>query len=87
MGGSRCRWPDRVRFPLRRGSIVWVYLDPTRGGEQTGTRPAIVIASDGILSSVPNLVIVLPVTTTDRGWPHHVPSRVQTSTCHGRASR
>ena len=30
------------------------------------------IASDGYLSSVPNLVIVLPVTTTDRGWPHHV---------------
>jgi len=61
-----------VRFPLRRGSIVWIDLDPTRGHEQAGTRPAIVIASDGYLSSVPDLVIVLPVTTTDRGWPHHV---------------
>lgn len=30
------------------------------------------IASDGYLANVPELVIVVPVTTTDRGWPHHV---------------
>lgn len=47
-------------------------LDPTRGREQAGTRPAVVIASDGYLVSVPELVIVIPVTTRDRGWPHHV---------------
>ncbi len=32
-----------------------------------------VIASDGYLANVPELVIVVPVTTADRGWPHHVP--------------
>lgn len=58
---------------LQRGSIVWVDLDPTQGREQAGTRPAVVIASDGYLSNVPELVIVVPVTTTDRAWPHHVP--------------
>jgi len=61
-----------VSAPLRRGSIVWVDLSPTRGREQAGTRPAVVIASDGYLGNVPELVIVVPVTTTDRGWPHHV---------------
>lgn len=55
---------------LHRGAAVWV--DPTRGREQAGTRPAVVIASDGYLASVPDLVIVLPVTTRDRQWPHHV---------------
>lgn len=61
-----------MNLPLRRGSIVWVDLSPTRGREQAGTRPGVVIASDGYLSNVPQLVIVVPVTTTDRGWPHHV---------------
>jgi mRNA interferase MazF len=62
-----------VTAPLIRGSIVWVDLDPTRGREQHGTRPALVVSSTGYLSSVRGLVIVLPVTSVDRGWPHHVP--------------
>lgn len=62
-----------MSIPLQRGSILWVALSPTQGREQAGVRPAVVIASDGYLSSVPDLVIVIPVTTTDRSWPHHVP--------------
>lgn len=59
--------------PLARGAIVWVQLDPTRGREQAGTRPAVVLSSDAYLDAVPDLAIVVPVTTRDRGWPHHVP--------------
>jgi len=62
-----------VRLPLRRSSIVWVDLSPTRGREQAGSRPAVVISSQGYLANVPELLIIVPVTTTDRGWPHHVP--------------
>lgn len=47
-------------------------LDPTRGCERAGTRPAVVIASDDYLASVPDLVIVVPVTARNRHWPHHV---------------
>lgn len=61
-----------MKLPLRRRSIVWVDLSPTRGREQAGSRPAVVISSDGYLANVPELVIIVPVTTTDRGWPHHV---------------
>ena len=57
---------------LRRGAAVWVNHDPTRGREQAGTRPAVVIASDAYLANVPGLAIVIPVTTRDRHWPHHV---------------
>jgi len=52
---------------------VWVDSSPTRGREQRGTRPALVVASDGYLKHVRDLIIVVPLTSTDRGWPHHVP--------------
>ncbi|MBA2508040.1 MAG: type II toxin-antitoxin system PemK/MazF family toxin [Nocardioidaceae bacterium] len=61
-----------MNSPLRRGSIVWVDPHPTQGREPAGTRAAVVIASDGYLANVPDLVIVVPVTSTDRNWPHHV---------------
>jgi mRNA interferase MazF len=57
---------------LRPGSVVWVQLDPTIGREQKGSRPAVVVASRGYIRVVPDLVIIVPATTRDRGWPHHV---------------
>ncbi|NHN54631.1 type II toxin-antitoxin system PemK/MazF family toxin [Calidifontibacter sp. DB0510] len=60
---------------LRRGSVIWVELDPVRGREQTGRRPALVVASDLYLAQADTLAIVIPGTTTDRGWPNHVPLR------------
>ena len=57
---------------LVRGAVVWVDLDPTRGREQRGQRPALVVASDDYLASVRDLAVVVPITTADRGWPHHV---------------
>lgn len=57
---------------LRRGSVAWADLDPVRGREQAGRRPVLVIASDLYLTQADTLAIVLPATTTDRGWPNHV---------------
>lgn len=61
-----------VPDPLQRGSVVWANFNPKQGREQAGIRPAVVIASVGYLDNVPELVIVVPITTRDRGWPHHV---------------
>lgn len=58
---------------LRRGMVVWVELDPARGGEQGGRRPAVVVASDAYLAMADTLAIVVPGTTTRRDWPNHVP--------------
>jgi mRNA interferase MazF len=58
---------------LARRSVVWVQLDPTLGREQAGSRPAVVLSSHDYLDAVPDLAIVVPVTTRDRGRPHHVP--------------
>lgn len=57
---------------LRRGQVVWAELDPVRGHEQAGRRPALVVASDLYLEQADTLAIVLPATTTDRGWPNHI---------------
>ena len=57
---------------LRRGDVVWADLDPTRGREQSGRRPVLVIASDLFLEQADSLAIVVPVSSVDRGWPNHV---------------
>ncbi|MBS9534010.1 type II toxin-antitoxin system PemK/MazF family toxin [Mycobacterium sp. M1] len=57
---------------LRRGMVAWAELDPVRGREQSGRRPVLVVASDLYLEQADTLAIVVPATTTDRGWPNHV---------------
>ena len=57
---------------LRQGSVVWLDFDPVKGREQGGRRPAVVIAGNGYLARATSIAIVLPITTTDRGWPNHI---------------
>jgi mRNA interferase MazF len=54
------------------GDVVWVDLDPMRGREQGGIRPAVVVSSNAYLQAVDALAIVVPVTSRDRSWPNHV---------------
>ncbi|WP_432558838.1 type II toxin-antitoxin system PemK/MazF family toxin [Granulicoccus sp. GXG6511] len=57
---------------LAPGVIAWAALEPVRGREEAARRPVLVIASAGYLDAVTTLVIVLPITTADRGWPNHI---------------
>jgi mRNA interferase MazF len=51
--------------------VWWVDFNPQLGREQAGLRPAIVVGSP-LACSLPNgLVIVVPMTTRDRGLPFH----------------
>lgn len=59
-------------FELGPGIVAWASLEPVRGREQGGHRPVLVVASTGYLDAVTTLVITLPITTTDRGWPNHI---------------
>lgn len=56
-----------------RGEIWVADLDPTRGHEQAGTRPVLVVSADRLNHSPAGLVFVAPLTRTDRGVPFHVP--------------
>ncbi len=57
--------------PLR-GEIWMLNLDPTRGREQAGTRPALVISADLFNAGPTHLVIVLPITSRFKGARSHV---------------
>jgi mRNA interferase MazF len=55
-----------------RGEIWLADLDPTRGHEQAGRRPVLVVSEDLFNRGPADLVIVLPVTSTVRPIPSHV---------------
>lgn len=56
-----------------RGEIWSVDLDPVRGHEQAGRRPALILSVDLFNEGPSGLVVVLPITTRDRGLPWHLP--------------
>ena len=51
--------------PLR-GDVWWVDLDPTKGHEQAGQRPALILSADALNRSPAGLVVVLPITSKER---------------------
>lgn len=57
--------------PLR-GEIWLADLNPTRGREQMGRRPVLIISEDIFNRGPADLVIVLPITSRLRGIPAHV---------------
>lgn len=56
-----------------RGEVWLADLNPTRGREQAGMRPVLVISHDVFNAGPADLVVVLPITSTYRGIPTHVP--------------
>ena len=59
-------------FPVR-GEIWLADFDPTRGHEQAGRRPALIISDDRFNRGRAGLVFAIPLTTRERGLPTHVP--------------
>ena len=55
-----------------RGEIWSVNLNPTRGHEQAGIRPALIVSVDAFNHGPAGLVVLLPLTTKHRGIPFHV---------------
>ena len=61
------------RLP-KRGEVVLVALDPTRGSEIRKTRPCVVVSPDEINAYL-RTVIVAPLTTGGPKYPFRVPCR------------
>ncbi len=55
-----------------RGEVWLADLDPTRGREQAGKRPVVIVSEDLFNRGPAGLVIVLPVTSTLRKIPSHI---------------
>ena len=56
----------------RRGEVWFVDLNPTRGHEQAGRRPALIVSVDAFNRGKAGLVFIVPLTTRFRGLPTHV---------------
>ena len=54
-----------------RGEIWNGDLDPTRGREQAGKRPVLVVSTDGFNHGPAELVVILPITSKEKGIPWH----------------
>ena len=55
-----------------RGEIWLVNLNPVRGHEQAGTRPALVISENLFNHGPAGLVVIIPITTKQKGIPLHI---------------
>ncbi|MBB5047236.1 mRNA interferase MazF [Rhodopseudomonas rhenobacensis] len=53
------------------GDIAWVDLDDTRGSEQSGRRPALVLTSQAF-HEVSRRAVVCPITSKIRHWPTNI---------------
>lgn len=49
-------------------SVWWVDLNPTRGSEQRGKRPCVVVSPDAINRKLP-IAIIVPLTTRQKNYP------------------
>src|SRR5258708_32196980 len=53
------------------GDLIWTEFDPTRGREQAGRRPALVVSSAGFTENT-GLAVVCPITSRARPFPTSV---------------
>lgn len=57
---------------ITRGEIWLVDLNPSKGHEQAGKRPCLIISVDLFNQGAAGLVVVLPITSKEKGIPFHV---------------
>ena len=60
-----------VTYVPCRGDVVWIDLDPTKGHEQSGRRPAVVI-SPRAYNKISNRALFCPITTKVKGYVFEV---------------
>lgn len=58
------------KYIPKQGDIIYIDLNPTKGHEQRGTRPAIVI-SNNVFNTNTKMAIVCPITSNIKEFPTH----------------
>jgi len=66
---------------FRRGDVLLVSLDPTRGGEIRKTRPCVVVSPDELNLHL-RTYVVAPLATGSHAYPFRVPCRFQGRSGH-----
>ena len=60
----------------RRGEVWLIDLNPTRGREPFGRRPALIASVDLFNQGPAELILVIPITSKEKGIPFHVPVEI-----------
>ena len=55
-----------------RGEVWMVHLDPTRGHEQAGRRPGLIVSVDPFNQGPGGMTVIMPLTTKEKHIPLHV---------------
>ena len=63
-----------ARPAFRRGQVLLIHLNPTRGSEIRKTRPCVVVSPDELNAHLRTL-IVAPLTTGGHPYPFRIPCR------------
>ena len=58
------------KYIPKQGDIVYINFNPTKGHEQKGYRPAIIVSKD-IFNKNTKMVIVCPITSNMKDFPTH----------------
>ena len=58
------------KYIPRQGDVVFLDFNPTKGHEQVGIRPAVVI-SNNVFNQNTKMVIVCPITSNEKEFPTH----------------
>ncbi len=53
---------------MRQGEVWFADLEPTKGSEQSGKRPVVIVSGDTLNEALP-IVIVVPVTSKIKSYP------------------
>jgi len=61
----------KKRYIPSRSDVVWINLNPTKGREQSGSRPALVISPRSYNERV-GMMLVCPITSKVKGYPFEV---------------
>ncbi len=56
---------------FKQGDIINVNLSPTKGHEQSGYRPALVVSNNGF-NRITNLAVICPITSKVKDFPSHI---------------
>jgi mRNA interferase MazF len=56
---------------VKQGDIIKLDFNPTKGHEQGGYRPAVVISND-FMTQITNIICICPISNTSKGFPMHV---------------
>lgn len=53
---------------MRQGEIWFADLNPTKGSEQSGKRPVVIVSGDTLNDALP-IIIVVPITAKIKSYP------------------